>query len=303
MQTIAITTSSFGTYDTTILSMLRKKNLRIVTNPYGRTLTPEELLQVAGKAVGIIAGTEKIAQDTLTKLPLLKVISRCGTGMDSIDLVCAKELGIKVFNTPDAPTEAVAELTVGLMLNLLRKISEMDHELKNRRWKKIMGNLLASQKVGIIGYGRIGRRVAKLLRPFGVALAYTDPFVAVRTKHIKKLPLTKLLSWADIICIHASSKTTILSPELLRKMKKGAWLINVSRGKSVDENALYDLLQRGYLAGAAIDVFEQEPYQGKLATLHNVVVTPHIGTYAKESRAQMEHEAALNLIQGLEELT
>ena len=174
MKNIAVSTSSFGKYDSSLIECCKQKGYAVYVNPYGRKLNSEELLKFAGDAVGLIAGTEPISEEILTKLPFLKVISRCGVGLDNIDLTAAKRLGIKVFNTPDAPTVAVAELVIGLIFNLLRKINQMDKAVKERRWEKLMGNLLYDKKFGIVGFGRIGQKVAGYLALFGAKLAYYD---------------------------------------------------------------------------------------------------------------------------------
>jgi len=147
-------------------------------NPHGRKVKPEELIvDLAKDAVGLIAGTESITEEIIMKLPPLKVISRCGVGVDNVALDAAKRLEIKVFNTSDAPTVVVAKLTVGLILNLLIIVSRMDREIRNEHRQKRMGNLLCRKKIGIVEFGRIGRRVAELLIPFGCEIVYADPFV------------------------------------------------------------------------------------------------------------------------------
>lgn len=300
---IAITTSSFGVYDNTPLTLLQEEQIEYSINPYRRKLTGEEIIDIVAGADGIVAGTELYSHDILKMLPNLKVISRCGVGLDNVNLTGAQRLGIKVLNTPEGPTLAVAELTVGLILNLLRKVGIMDRQLRNGIWKKQMGNLLKGKKVAIIGFGRIGQKVAELLSPFGVEIAYNDtcqidtPFPSNEKEN--------LLAWADIITLHCSVDSgckSIIGAEEFKKMKKGAWLINASRGGLVDENALYGSLVNGHLAGAAIDVFKNEPYKGKLRELDNVTLTPHIGSYAKEGRIQMEMSAVDNLIQAFRQL-
>ena len=156
-----------------------------------------------------------------------------------------------------------------------------------------------SVKVGINGFGRIGRKVAELLKLLCCEISYCDPFVDNGISGFRQLTLNELLCWADIVSIHVSSKDGILGAGELGVMKPGAWLINVSRGKVVDETSLYNTLSSGYLSGAALDVFEHEPYTGILKDLDNVILTPHIGSYAKEARIKMEMEASENLLKGL----
>jgi len=174
-----------------------------------------------------------------------------------------------------------------------------DRCIRENAWQKTMGNLLYGKKVGIIGFGRIGKKVAELLKPFNCELAYCDPNVKNDLNNANKLELKNLLMWADIISIHVSSKEQILGQKELNNIKKGSWLLNLSRGGVVDENALYDLLKNNHLSGAAIDVFTQEPYAGSLRELENVILTPHFGSYAKEARIKMEKEAVQNLLTGL----
>lgn len=298
---VAITTSSFGKYDRKPLDELERDEVEYALNPYGRKLVREEILELAKDAEGIIAGTEALDAAVLGKLHRLKVISRCGVGMDNVDLKAAEELGIQVFSTPDGPTLAVAELTIGLMLNLLRKVSLMDRKLREGIWNKNMGNLLCGKKVAVIGFGRIGQKVAGLLSPFGVDIAYCDVrYIECSFPGMQK---EELLTWGDIITLHCSAKSDdepIIGKEQLRQMKKGAWLINGSRGGLVDEEALYWSLKNGHLSGAALDVFENEPYTGPLCELDNVILTPHVGSYAMEARIEMEMQAVKNLINGLQ---
>lgn len=311
MGKIAITTTTFGKYDERPLKLLEEYGLEVVLNPYGRTLKKDEVIEFCKGAIGVIAGTEILDIDTLECLTKtysqssvlspqsLKVISRCGSGLANVDLDTAKRLGIKVFNTPDAPIVAVAELTVGLILNLLRKVCWMDRNLRNEQWEKMMGNLLNKKKVGIKGLGRIGKKVAELLRPFGCEIAYADPYVSDGLLGMKRLSFDDLLGWADIITIHVSVKDRLVGEKEFQLMKKGAWLVNTSRGGVVDEKVLYEHLKNGYLAGAALDVFEEEPYAGPIKELDNVIVTPHIGSYAKEARVEMEIQTVENLFKGL----
>ncbi len=298
--TIFISTSSFSEYDKSPLKLLNDAGLDIQLNPYKRQLTKEECLHHYQDIEGLIAGTEALTAEILKSAGNLKVISRCGTGLDNVDLEAAKQLGIQVFNTPDAPTMAVAELTVGLMLTLLRHIPRMDRDIRAGKWQKRMGNLLQRKTVGIIGFGRIGQKVGNLVQALGAQVVYCDP--AVNKTDYKKMPLEELLSQSDIVTLHLSGggkEKPLLGDRQLRIMKKGAWLINCARGGVLDEEALAMVLKEGWLAGAAIDVFMQEPYNGPLAKLDNVILTPHIGSYAVESRVEMEIEAAKNLIKGL----
>ena len=296
---IAITLSSFSEASPVPLALLNKSGFSIANNTFGRRLNREETLKLCGGARGIIAGVERYDSDLLERLAGVRVISRCGTGVDNIDLDAARKLGIIVKRAPDGPTQAVAELAVGLLLNLMRSISLADRRLRSGKWDKAYGSLLNGKTVGIIGLGRIGRRVAGLLRNFGVSLIAHDSCPAVHCDKVKMTGLRYLLGSSDIIMLHASGAGRIIDKKSMRTLKKGAYIVNLSRGSAIDEKALYQALKSGRIAGAALDVFQEEPYKGPLAGLENVILTPHIGSYAKETRIRMELQAGQNLLGGL----
>jgi len=305
MKKIAITTTSFGKYNEVPLGLVKEQGYEITMNNFGRKLIAEEIVEICQSCIGIIAGTEVYNKDTLEKLKNLRVISRCGVGIDNIDLATARDSGIRVLNTPDAPTFAVAELTVGLILNFLRKINQMDRGIREGKWEKRMGNLLYAKNVGIIGFGRIGQKVAELLSGFGLNLAYYDTVPKSCPIDCSRKEFEEIIRWADILTLHLSPSSgcnPIVGKKELELMKKGGWLVNVSRGGMVDEGALYCALKDGHLSGAALDVFDKEPYEGPLKELDNVLLTPHVGSYAKEARIKMEVEAAENLLIYLKEL-
>ena len=302
---IVISTTSFGKLDSSPIDLCKEREYELVLNPYGRKLSGDEVVELAADAVGLIAGTELLDQTVLEKLPLLKVISRCGAGLDNVDLDAAEQLGIKVFNTPEAPTLAVAELTIGFILNLLRKVYVMNEAVREGVWDKKMGNLLFDKKVGILGFGRIGQKVGELLHAFGSQLRYCDIETKDCAFDCERMAFDGILGWADIISLHVSFSphgAPLISRKELKSMKKGSLLINVSRGGVIDKEALYDALEEGHLSGAALDVFEKEPYTGPLRKLNNVILTPHIGSYAAESRIRMEIQSVDNLLRGLEPL-
>jgi len=297
---ISLTTSTFAQYSDEPLAILREAGHEYVLNPYGRKLTEDEAIGMLHGCVGVAAGTEPLTARVLDALPDLKIISRCGVGMDNVDLKAAAKRGIAVCNTPDGPTLAVAELTLSYALALLRKVNQMDRELREGVWKKRMGSTLKGKKLGIIGFGRIGQAVASIFAPLGVEVAFND---AVVTSNVyRKMPVIELLAWVDILSLHCSKsggECSFFATEQLSIMKPGSWVINASRGGILDEHALHEMLESGHLAGAAIDVFEQEPYDGPLKQLENVILTPHIGSYAMESRIQMEIDTIKNLIEAL----
>ncbi len=301
---IAITTSSFAEFDAAPLDLLVSKRLQVKLNKNGQKLAANEIIELCKGCVGIIAGTELYDSNILSGLKGLKVISRCGTGMENIDLKSAAALGIKVLNTPDAPVVSVAELTVGLMFDLLRNISSSDRNIRQGIWKKQMGGLLREKNIGLIGFGRIGKKVAELLSSLGAHIAYYDiRNISAPVQYLAKT-LPGLLCWADIISLHTSSQLNekpLIGEEEFKIMKNGVLFVNTSRGQLVDEEALFNALLSGKVKAAALDVYKNEPYSGRLKELNNVVFTAHISSYAKEARIEMEMQAADNLIRGLNE--
>jgi len=304
---VFISTTSFAEYDKKPLELLRSAGFEVILNPYKRKLKPEEIVALASDCDGIIAGVEQITEEVLRSLPKLKAISRCGVGLDNVDLEAAEKRGILISNTPNAPSQAVAELTIALILNLLRKVSLSDRRVRNGQWKKEMGQLISGKTVGIIGLGRIGKRVTELLKSFEVKILASEPNPDkkwVRKNKINLVSMDELLKESDIVTLHipyTEQNRNLINSERLKIMKRGAILINTSRGGLIDEMALYQALKSGHLGGAALDVTEVEPYQGPLTELDNVIITPHIGSYAVEARIQMETEAAMNLIRMLKE--
>ena len=308
MKTVCINTSSFAVHSDAPLKILRAKNYEIEFNTTGRKLNQNELCNLIKMSDGVIAGTEKYTRDILARLPYLKVISRLGIGMDNVDLKAVDENGIKVFKTKTNPAPAVAELVLGLMIDVVRNISKSSYELKKGEWKKHMGSLLQGKTLGIIGLGNIGKALVKLVRGFGFKVIVYDLFQNedfMKEYDITYCELNTLMQDSDIISLHLSlsDKTQkLINKDRLALMKPEAILINTSRGEIIDENALYEALINSWIGGAGLDVFENEPYTGPLTKLDNVVLTPHIGAYAKEIRIKMEVEAAENLIRGLNEL-
>lgn len=301
---VLVTTSSFDLPGNPALQGLAAAGCQIVLNPYGRRLSEDEVAGLLdADVVGMVAGVEPLTRRVLAGASGLKFVSRAGIGMDSVDLAAAAELGIGVANTPNAPVPAVAELTIGLMLDLLRHIGAADRGIRAGQWKQTMGRLLGAQTVGLVGCGRIGLAVAQLAQAFGATVLAHDPAYAGSAP--RAVALDELLSAADIVSLHmpyGPATHHIADAAFMARMKRGALLVNASRGGLVDEAALASALASGHLAGAGLDTFEQEPYNGPLAALPQVVLTAHMGSYAKECRSRMEREAAENLVAGLRRL-
>lgn len=298
---VAISTSSFGKEDPRPLDLLREANYEIRPNPHGRALTTDEARQHLQGVVGLVAGTEKLTGELLRSLPDLRCISRVGVGMDAIDLATAKEVGIVVVNTPDAHVDAVAELALGGLLATLRKIPASDVSIRNGKFEKPMGRLLGGKTIGIVGFGRVGQRFAQLASSFGVTLLAFDPALAT-SPHAKMVDLATLVEQSDVISLHlpySAAAKYLIGTTQFGAMKRDAVLVNTARGGLVDETALLAYLEANKSAAAYLDCFETEPYTGPLARLPNVVLTAHIGSYAREARVRMETEAVQNLLANL----
>jgi D-3-phosphoglycerate dehydrogenase len=300
---VQITTSSFDLNNFVDKDLLTRANIDIALNPMKSRLTESQVTELLNDdVVGMIAGLEPLNGNVLRSAKTLKVIARCGTGLDSVDLDVARELGIEVYNTPNAPARAVAEFTIGHMLNSLRHISATDHSLREGSWTPTMGSLLGTKKVGLIGFGRIGKMVSELLLAFGASVQAFDPIVSTTNSQVEMCDLQTLLASSDIISLHVPySPAThhLINAEALSLMKPLAILVNISRGGLIDEDALFNSLTSNRIAGAALDCFEIEPYTGPLRTLPNVCSTSHMGSYARETRDQMEIEASTALVAGL----
>lgn len=303
MNSLVISTSSFDTGNNPAIQRLQQQGMQIITNPHRRKLTEDEIIELLrGGATGLIAGIEPLTGRVFQSAPHLKVISRCGAGLDSVDLEAARQHGITVLNTPEAPAQAVAELTMGLILTVLRQIGQIDQAVRTGEWPRTQGRLLAAQTIGIIGLGHIGRRVARLCQAFEAPVIAHDPFASEVPSGITLLPLEQLLATADIITLHlpySPATHHLLNAQAFAAMKPEAIVINAARGGLVDETALLAALQAGKVSAAALDVFEQEPYHGPLIECGNAILTSHVGSLARESRQRMEIEAAENLLQGL----
>lgn len=306
MPRILFTTSSFDLANFEAKGELEEKGYEFLVNPYGKRLTEDQVDQLlTDDVVAMVAGLEPLTQRVLENAKGLKVIVRCGIGIDNVDIVAARELGISVFNTPDAPTRAVAELTLAHILSLCRRIPESDAGLRTGKWTPLMGRLLSRQTVGIVGFGRIGKMVAQLLTGFGCRMLVYDPYPVSMVDYVTLVPLEELLRESDVVTLHLPymPNTHHLIDQLrLDQMKSAALLINVARGGLIDEAALLKTMEAKKIAGVALDCFEEEPYNGPLLSLPNIQVTAHMGSYAQEARSMMESEACTLMVNRLKEL-
>ena len=303
MSKLVISTSSFDVEGNSSLNHLVNSGMHIVRNSYKRKLTEDEAIELLGEdTIGMIAGIEPLTERVFSSAKNLKVVSRCGAGLDSVELAAAKLHGISVFNTPEAPAQAVAELTMGLMLAALRRICQTDRLLRANEWPRMQGQLFAAQTVGIIGLGHIGKRVARLSQAFDARVIAHDPHIDPTSHGVESVSLEELFAEANVISLHVPYTTDthhLLDAKSFARMKPGSIIINAARGGLIDETALDEALISGHLGMAALDVFEQEPYHGPLTKNDRMILTSHIGSLAKESRKCMELEAAENLLKGL----
>jgi len=249
----------------------------------------------------IVRSATKVRKEMIDSAPNLKVIGRAGVGLDNIDVEYAKSKGIKVVNTPGATSISVAELAIGLMLAVYRKIAYADRETRAGNWpkKKCKGMELYGKTLGIIGFGKIGREVAKRAKALGMKVIYysrTRKEDYEKSLGVEYRELDKLLEEADIVTLHVPltpETKHLINEERIAKMKDGAVIINTARGGVVDEEALYNALKSGKLYGAALDVYENEPLkESKLFELDNIVLTPHIGAQTKEGQKRAGVEIA-----------
>jgi D-3-phosphoglycerate dehydrogenase len=300
---VLITTIPFGSMNSKPLDLLNENNIEYVINPLNRKLQSGELANLISDFDVVIAGTEQIDDEVFRAGKNLKFISRVGIGLDSVDLNTAKDNGIRVSYTPDAPAPAVAELTLGLMISLARSISKSNANFQQGKWERYFGHRLSEMDIGIVGGGRIGSRVIKLLSGFEPKNIFVNDINkdALDNLGIKVTSCSKEFIYenSDLITLHVplTDKTyNMISKKELGSMKASAYLINTSRGGIINEEDLFFALENGVIAGAAVDTFEQEPYVGNLCDSVNCVTTAHMGSMTLDCRAHMEIEAPEEVI-------
>ncbi|MFX0121963.1 MAG: 2-hydroxyacid dehydrogenase [Candidatus Hodarchaeota archaeon] len=290
-----------------------KEVAEVRISPYGVPCPKDGLIKELSTVDGVIAdGTTPFDRKVVQSSPRLKIIARNGVGYDNVDVLAATDKGIFVTNTPGVLSNAVAELTLGLILCLSRRICKANDYVRNGTWVRgaspfPFGFDLYQKTLGIVGLGRIGLEVAKRAQAFKMALLYFDPVrnpQAEKRMEIRYVPFEDLLRESDIVSLHLplSPKTErIIGQKELRMMKPSAYLINTARGRIIDQSALCQALQEGWIAGAALDVLEVEPppREEPLPPLDNTIITPHIGTATVETRKLMALTAADDVIRVL----
>lgn len=291
--------------DAVLNKVLQENGLKVSYEP---EITLEQLKeQISNYSIIVVRSRTKLTKELIDSATKCKIIARVGVGLDNIDEAAAKARNIRVINAVEGAMTAVAELVIGLMLALARQISLADRELRNGKWlkKELTGTELKGKYLGIVGLGNIGKRLGRLAKGLNMNIIGYDviPIDETFSKDVglMKTDLDTLLQSSDYVSLHIpllDSTYHLINAEKLSKMKKTAKIINTSRGGVIDEEALYDALKKGNLGGAALDVFETEPATGnKLATLSNVICTPHIGAQTKEAQSLAANIIAEKIIQ------
>jgi D-3-phosphoglycerate dehydrogenase / 2-oxoglutarate reductase len=298
MKKVLITTVPFADKNPIPLQMLEAAGIEYLINPLGRKLNEKELALMVSDFDAIIAGTEKITDDVMENGKNLRLISRVGIGLDSVDLLAAKRRGVKVSYTPDAPSPAIAEFTVGLMLTMLHSVHLSNFQMHVGHWNRYFGRRIPDVTIGVIGLGRIGKRVLNLLRSFGspkLLLNDISPNLEIdREFKVEWVTKEEIYKQADVITFHlplTKESKNMVRKEHLKMMKPDAILINTARGGIINEDDLYDVMNEGHLSGASIDVFVQEPYSGRLREIDRCILTAHMGSSSLDCRTRMEREA------------
>jgi len=304
---VIVTTVPFGTIDPRPLELLQQAGIECVINPLGRKLRAEEVGDVIRGFPVVVAGTEIIDAATIRSCPDLRAICRVGIGLDGVDLLAARRQSVAVSYTPDGPSAAVGELTVGLILDLLRGIGRADRSLRGGVWTRVTGRRIATSVVGIVGMGRIGKRVARHLRNGfpGVRILANDiaPDSEARALDVEWVEKEEIWRRCDVITLHVPlGRDTVgmISAKQIEMMRPDAVLVNTARGGIINEADLAHTLAQGRIAGAAIDVFVDEPYGGPLVQHDNAVLTCHMGSMTADCRVRMELEAVMEAIRFLD---
>ena len=289
-------------------ALLKRAGLTIRLHPRTGHRSPTELAELLGDAVAVIASTDPFDASVFASCPSLKVIARTGVGVDAIDMSAATAAGVVVATTPGANEDAVADHTLAMILALQRRLAENDAAIRDGRWDRA-GSLTPSDlygaTVGLIGSGAIGRAVIRRLRGFGTTICVYDPFVDRAPDGTEMVDLSTLLNRCDVITVHApltDETLGLLGAEEFAAMKPGAYVVNVSRGGIIDENALAAAIASGHLGGAGLDTFEREPMgESPLRDLPTVIMSPHIAGLSHRSIEAMTEaatQAVLDVVAG-----
>jgi D-3-phosphoglycerate dehydrogenase / 2-oxoglutarate reductase len=299
MRRILVTPRSLSGSDHPAIQMLRDQGWEIAFGPHGRLPEETELLQLLSGCEGWLAGVEPISVRVLDSAKQLQVISRNGSGIDNIPLEAAKERGITVLSAAGANAQGVAELTLGLALAAARHLHVADRQLKEGKWIRPLGSELSDKPVLVVGFGKIGRRVARLLAAFGSSVSVVEP-MEVATDPFTKVELAAGMRNAYLVTLHCPPLPNggpLITAELVKQSRPGLILINCARRSLVDETAILTGLQAGQIGIYASDIFERADENNIALVAHpQVIATPHLGAYTTESVDRAAIEAAANLI-------
>lgn len=302
---IAVTPRSLSRVGHPALEALTRAGYEVVFPTPGRQPTLDELRRFLPDCVGYLAGVEPIPGDVLTQCPSLKVISRNGVGVDTIDLAAARALGIAVEKAAGANSRGVAELAISLMLAGLRHVPWSDQQIKQGQWSRREGIEVSGRTLGVVGCGQIGKTVVQMAVGLGMAALgydlYPDPVFA-ETRRFSYVDINTLLSQADVVTLHCPpAERPLIDAAALDRMKPGAYLINTARAALVDNQAVVQALDSGKLRGFATDVYDREPPElTPLLSHERVIATPHAGGLTEESIERATEAAVENLLKVLE---
>jgi D-3-phosphoglycerate dehydrogenase / 2-oxoglutarate reductase len=289
--------------------LFEERQIELVMPPVKERLEEHQLLEIMSDIDGVISGDDRFTEKVLAASPCLKAISKWGTGIDSIDGAACKARGVKIFNTPNAFSEPVADSVLGYMLAFARNIPFMDSHMKQGTWDKIPGRALRECTLGIIGLGDVGKAVARRAHGFGMTILATDPLQPSETftqsVAIQMTDLTTLLSQSDFISVNCDLNPTsrhLINDETLKLVKPTAVIINTARGPIIHEAALVRALQEKRLAGVGLDVFEDEPLpdDSPLRHMQNALLAPHNSNSSPEAWERVHWNTVTNLLNYLE---
>lgn len=299
---ILVTARSFRKTPGRHKELLEASGYQVVESPFDRPLKEAGMVELIGDVDGAILGLDEVTAKVINAGERLKVLSRYGVGVDRVDLEAATAAGVVVTNTPGTNHIAVAELALGLMLALARRIPQHNNIAKAGEWKRVTGTELTGKTLGIIGLGQISREVIQRALAFDMHILVSTGYPDKALK-VEYVPLERLLAESDFVSLHCSltsERVNLIGEAQLRSMKPTSYLINTARGELVDEGALYRALKEGWIAGAASDVFVEEPPTGSpLLELDSFIATPHTGANTRESVLRMGVLAVENALQVL----
>ena len=298
-------TVSFGKFSIGY-ERLRQAGCEPIKSPYQHPLKEKELMETIRGIDGLIIGADKVTAEVISRADRLKVISKHGVGLDNVDVEKATSRGIVVANGPGTNDDAVADLTFGLILSLARKIPQADRGVKEGKWEKIIGVGLKGKTLGIIGAGRIGKKVIKRASGFDMKVLVYDIYQDAKLAKeldFEYVSLQRLLQESDFVSLHVpftENTKGMIGEEEIKSMKNSAYFINTARGGVIDEKALIKALKERKIAGAAVDAFSQEPpITNPLLKLDNIITTPHMGADTKEAIRNMDLVSVENVIRVL----